>query len=445
MEAPKIKMPTVSAKIHKKLDLFADDKIVQKWSATYIVSSLFYSYLFNKYKHNCINLQFNKQPGIMMSLYYSEDTFRPGNSLIKIFRCIDKNKSDVVVIPLTLKSPNSYHANLLIYRKKYNTIEHFEPHGSSYGARGENEKSRIINANLDIIIENLNKTRGSDIKLVRSDVVCPRMQGLQGLEGSSKILKLDKEGGGYCGAWSMFFTELVLKNPTIPSSELMQIIFDKIDSKVVATDYLRKIIIGYVNVIHDNIKKYYSFISGIKNITVDEIMEIDDKTSPFMTDYVSIVNVQTFILNKPSADKEEYLKHLKALPPYPEALGTIRLLESMDRLLNPSITKSESTHVKTPTPPVKSPIAPPPAKSPTPAKSPIAPPPVKPPTPAKSPIAPPRVNTPTPVKTKRCPKGSHRDPKTKNCVKNGDAKIVEEKRSPSGTRKRNLLNSTITK
>ena len=52
--------------------------------------------------------------------------------------------------------------------------------------------------------------------------------GLQNLESSSSFIKIIGEPIGYCAAWSMFFTELCLKNPEIPSSTLINYIFNTI-------------------------------------------------------------------------------------------------------------------------------------------------------------------------------------------------------------------------
>jgi hypothetical protein len=415
MGASNVKMPTPEAKIHKKLDLFSQDKLVKSWTGSYLVNTLFYYYLFNKYKNNCFISSFTLDSGMFIDIDETEDIIL-GDYAWQLFTCI-KKKSNVIVIPLSLKLGGSGHANLLIYRKKSNTIEHFEPHGSHFNGN-ENVISRKINSKLDFIIEKLNE-RGLNIKLVRSDVVCPRIRGLQGIEQMSHIIKLDKEGGGYCAVWSMFFTELVLKNPTIPSAELMQIIFDKIDSKTVPTDYLRKIVIGYVNIIHDKIEKYYSFITGIKKITVDEIIEInkinDMTKDAFIRDYRIIRDIQMFILNDPSSTKKSYLKELKAIKPAnPQTERTIYFLENMDTLLNPSITKSEQT--KSRDIPAKK-VSPPPPETPLPAKKVSHPPPgtplpakkVSPPPETPLPVTSPSEKKVTIVNTQRYPNGTRRN------------------------------------
>jgi len=262
------------------------------------------------------------------------------------------------VIPMTLVFANGIgHSNLLIYRKKNNVIEHFEPHGINFGGKIHSEISETINTKIAILIERLNthiiKTSKPEIKLMRGSDVCPLQIGLQIIEEMSSIKKLITEGGGYCSVWSMFFTELVLKNPTFSSRELMIIIFEKVRETTFMSNYLRRIVIGYVNVIHEKIEKYYSFISGIKKITVDEIIEImragnknQNEINNLKNDHINILTIHNYLLNHPSVTKEEYLAKLeKAYAKNPD-YQLERLIIFLNRintsLLNPSITKSYS-------------------------------------------------------------------------------------------------------
>ena len=111
----------------------------------------------------------------------------------------------------------------------------------------------------------------------------------------------------------MFFTELVLKNPTIPSNELLNIIMNKFDKDIEKQrNYLRKIIIGYVNLIHNKIEKYFYFITGVKN-SVDKINEMvkAGQINNFIANYNTIINIQTELFNNPSLTKKEYIEILK--------------------------------------------------------------------------------------------------------------------------------------
>jgi hypothetical protein len=56
MEDPKIKLPEPirTTKIQKKLDLFSKDSAIQNWAGYDVIDTLFYLYLFNKYKQTCL-------------------------------------------------------------------------------------------------------------------------------------------------------------------------------------------------------------------------------------------------------------------------------------------------------------------------------------------------------------------------------------------------------
>jgi len=364
---PKIKLPTpVNVKIHKKLDLFAEEKLVKQWNGSGLLSNLFYIYLFNKYKNNCAIA--SSRAHIGLAIYIDEPQWKDlVYESFNVFRCIYKNKSETFVIPLRLVFPDgSGHSNLLIYRKKNNVIEHFEPHGLNYNTQ-PNPISEMINFRLDQLIDYINiyatKTSIPPVTLVRAAELCPWNFGLQAIEEMSSIQKLVQEGKGYCAVWSMFFTELVLKNPTVSSRELMDIIFDKmreglIHQGIFPPNYLRRIAIGYVHVIHEKIEKYYSFISGIKKITVDEIIDImsvgnknRNEVNNLNNDYINLVTIHNFLLNNPSVTKEEYIAELEKIdetdPHYHLHERLILFLNRINTsLLNPSITKSSSQSSK---------------------------------------------------------------------------------------------------
>ena len=40
--------------IHQKLDIFSENSEIKRWTGSDLIDVLFYLYLFNKYKHNCL-------------------------------------------------------------------------------------------------------------------------------------------------------------------------------------------------------------------------------------------------------------------------------------------------------------------------------------------------------------------------------------------------------
>lgn len=214
----------------------------------------------------------NEVPVVPSSQYVSQ-----------ILRCICRAEK-IMIIPFGLlihdKNGESGHANLLIYRKNSNQLEHFEPHGDKYRGRDMVKVNETIDAYLDDLVEQINEgirhnneeeehnNRGryeeiQQITLVKANNVCPRIRGVQALEGASTIPKnLAIEPGGYCSAWSMFFTELCLKNPEIPSRQIYEEVMKKTELYSNQDDYLRNIIRGYTCFINNKLAKHYSQIFG---------------------------------------------------------------------------------------------------------------------------------------------------------------------------------------
>ena len=99
--------------------------------------------------------------------------------------------------------------------------------------------------------------------MVKACDICPEIDGLQSLEEESRIPKnILIESGGYCAAWSMFFAELCLKNPEIPSNQVYKAIMDKTELYDNKNDYLRNVIRGYTCFINNKIAKHFSHVFG---------------------------------------------------------------------------------------------------------------------------------------------------------------------------------------
>ena len=312
-------------KINTKLDFFSKTNVIRQWSGYDIIDTLFYLYLFNKYKQNCL-IKYkgvNSKYSLGVELQIKTNLSRSEYSVyekhlqmvsIKLSECIEKNP-DSIVIPLYLKKSDGGHANILIYRKKDNVIEHFEPHGSKLLSANPQD-NQLIETQLKLFIAMLNdqlkKKNKPPVNLIPSNTVCPYIYGLQGLEEHSSQKRSPLERG-YCAAWSMFFTELVLKNPTIPSNDLLNIIMNKFDKDIEKQrTYLRKIIIGYVNLIYNKIEKYFYFITGVKD-TVENINKMikAGQIDHFIANYNTIINIQTELFNNSSLTKKGYVEILK--------------------------------------------------------------------------------------------------------------------------------------
>jgi len=361
MEEQNIQLPEpIHVKtIHNKLDVFSENNEFKQWTGNYRIDVLFYLYLFNKYKHNCL-LKYkspNSNNTINLELQIKEDKDIPIQKqidskkhitqiAIQLSNCIKKGLS-IITIPLYLKTFKGGHANLLIYRKQNNVIEHFEPMGAGFLHDAPNIK-KLINPKLDEFISILNKQLPKElqVQLVTADAVCPFFDGIQNIE--AKAGKKEILGSGYCAAWGMFFTELALKNPNISSNELINIIYDKLNklSEKDRNNYMRQIIVGYVNLIHNKIEKYFSIIFG-KNISATELMiifkERKAKDANFFDNIETIIDIEQELLNDPSLTKEDYLQYItrkitRTSNPSEKSrlISQKKMLQNIDILLNAS-------------------------------------------------------------------------------------------------------------
>ena len=173
------------------------------------------------------------------------------------------------------------------------------------------------------------------IKFIESNEVCPYIDGLQNLESSSIFIKIIGEPIGYCAAWSMFFTELCLKNPEIPSSTLINYIFNTFESmnNMEKSNYLKRVIRGYSVFINEKLNKYFSVffkseltIEKLQKLSGSELnnfrniikhlvnLEMNLTSDPFYLK-VQIEKIQSELskLNKDSNDSEIIMERIQKL------------------------------------------------------------------------------------------------------------------------------------
>lgn len=326
-KTPKIVFPDPIEvnKIHNKLDIFSKKgETFFKWFGWDIIDTLFYLYLFNKYKNNCLvkpNTIIRSKNSVGLELIIKQSGFNKieyesqlNDIANQISNCIINKNTKNFILPLYLNLPgNNGHANVLIYRQNNHTFEHFEPHGKQISISDEKINKLVLTRLTDFIkILNgiLSKNKIPPVLLKKSSDVCPYIKGFQTLENET-YFNTKTEGKGYCSAWSMFFTELALKNPTIDSSMLINIIFDKIDGDPGKNMYLKKVIRGYANYISSKINKYFSIIFN-GEITLEYLnTQISKKNNVFLTKFVKVFNelieIEKILINNPKITKRQLI------------------------------------------------------------------------------------------------------------------------------------------
>ena len=289
----KISLPNPYAskqsKIHASLDFFTKDNPIRMWRGYIIFDMLFFAYLFSKYKNTCYTYKTPyKRAGGILGVFIDIDPDRTSEETKEyrkyqkelaeeLTKCIKSTKK-VLVIPVTIDTGKMRHANLFIYRKNRHEIERFEPHGDMFRTKSDtNDEDRRVTRDINELVRLINlelkKHKDEYIYFRNASDICP-YQGLQTLEESAGMKNKQIEGGGYCAAWSMFFAELALKNPELTSMDLLTIITRKIGTNQ-GGNYLRKVIIGYINYIYNKINKYFSTLFK-QRITVENIDKLSD-------------------------------------------------------------------------------------------------------------------------------------------------------------------------
>jgi hypothetical protein len=313
-------------KITKKLERL-NNKGLQKitdFIGLQLIDSMFYLYLFKKYKTPCFLIEptndFWDILGLNLNIrevYSAEEQGQISCYLVnlakKLVECII-NDVNIIIIPLTLlfysDGKRTAHANVLIYRKKFNHIEHFEPHGKT-GLFNNNELNKSIELFIKMFTINVNyelrkKSPVKDFKfieLIGSNQVCPYLYGFQAHEESSTMFKiLELEGEGYCTAWSMFFTELCLKNPSMTSSQIITSVFSTAQLKKSILDYFRNVIRGYATFINEKISTYFKFLLDDSIIDLNKIKKMNDtKRGELTSKMIMILNVEMRLAFNPNA------------------------------------------------------------------------------------------------------------------------------------------------
>ena len=499
-EQVKLKFPDVykvSKKVKAKLEYLKNKTIKEDilgWHGSYVVNILFYLYLFRKYKSKCIVFHDFQSSVLKMgiTIWVNPQDVKPeyemrGLTTVAslVAKCIKRGEK-MVIIPLSLVlHKGGGHANVLVYRENGNVIEHFEPHGSNIRS-GTDVNKPAIDKKLGVFVSLINDEfqkvgLSPTVVLKPSNEVCPHLRGLQSIENIAKETVLNNgsiaSDGGFCLAWCMFFTEMCLKNPTIPSDMVFKTIYDTLNIPKIQPgttklqkpgEYLKSVIRGYSFFISEKIDKYFSFLYKEQlNVKTIEILVEDNKMREKLNKFLrNVIEIEMKTLDDPKFNIEHEIVDIQFknnfLPKYYSvnmaALikkvneDKIFLYKNIDKLITDS---PVTTTPKTPIAKAKSPVkklhsnktlkkdcsegkvrnektgrcvkitkkrnanakikelAPPPPKEHTPQ---LPPPPPKDPTPIQVPVLPPKPNK-KPKTVKECSEGKVRNEKTGRCVK----------------------------
>jgi ankyrin repeat protein len=158
-------------------------------------------------------------------LWRSRDIYYCNENLKKsLKKLLNDNKVEFIYIKLSLiPNGNSTHANLLLYNKKKNILERFEPYG--YNEMLDEEK-------LNQFIEKLaKKIFNKDVKYINPKHFMDNAKFQIISSDSDPDNKKLGDPIGYCLAWTFWYLELRLNNPETDSKLLVENALNKIINK----------------------------------------------------------------------------------------------------------------------------------------------------------------------------------------------------------------------
>ena len=276
-----------------------------KYRAYAMLFTLATLYLLEKYKNDCFVLQqakTTKGTGVNFGVTYmfnigSEgDSYnfnklkilnKPINKFIhQIFKCIQKMKpsDEVIFIPIQFKlkvanGPDFNHANLLVYRKTLNILEHFEPHGKFYKYNNGTLFLEDIVKLMNVNNRKLNyKYYHMDLAYANPILGCPYgFVGFQRIEASLPKLNPGVTENGYCIMWSIFMAEMALMNPTMRNYEIIDKVYTWLDrDNNKNPEYLTNVIRGYYHFVHkymtEHLKTVYNMNIDVSNEVPSDVL-----------------------------------------------------------------------------------------------------------------------------------------------------------------------------
>lgn len=179
-------------------------------------------------------------------------------------KCFDDKDKRFIIIPLGIEMKEGSHANYIIYDKKINEIERFEPHGSSPPI-GFNYNPKL----LDQILENRIKDIDPTIKYISPDKFLPKI-GFQILDIIERKNKKIGDPGGFCALWGIWYTDMRITYKDMDRKKLVNNMLNQMKSSGVS---FKNLIRNYSRNIIELRNKYF------EKIDVDINDWINDKVS----------------------------------------------------------------------------------------------------------------------------------------------------------------------
>ena len=165
--------------------------------------------------------------------------FYPNNLDLTIEK-FKKSDKQYFIFPIGIELANGSHANVLIYDRKINEIERFEPNGSSY-PYNFNYNPKLLDQYLKEKFTEVFK----DCKYIYPKDYLPKI-GFQLLEDHNKNKKIG-DPGGFCAVWCVWYCYMRIKNNTLARKRFVLKVINKIryvnlPFKTIIRNYAQRIV-----------------------------------------------------------------------------------------------------------------------------------------------------------------------------------------------------------
>lgn len=194
----------------------------------------------------------------------------------QIAKCL-RNGVTQIIIPVALDDANDAtvrHMNILVFRTRDWSLEHYEPHGkTNLVEHWSTEKGRQKNAflhqmisgvfeRLSVVLDRrLKKWKSNQdkpaLKLLTSSETCPSHRGFQSLQTRNS----EFEQGGVCSVWALFVAEMSAAHPALSVRQIQNTIYSKLAEYDIslAGDFLLNMLKGFVARILETTRFYAPF------------------------------------------------------------------------------------------------------------------------------------------------------------------------------------------
>jgi ankyrin repeat protein len=195
-------------------------------------------------------------------------------------KCIKNDNKRFIIIPIGIEMREGSHSNYIIYDKKLNEIERFEPHGSGTPL-GLDYNPKLLDELLEMRFQEINKS----IKYISPSQYLPKV-GFQLFDIAESKKKKIGDPGGFCALWSIWYVDMRILYGDIPRKKIVKMLIKSIkENNLSFRDMIRNYSREIINIRDTILNKNGVDINDwlmeqltdeqINNIIVDIIAEIN--------------------------------------------------------------------------------------------------------------------------------------------------------------------------